>query len=364
MKHRKYLWLWVILVVLIGWFLFDWAKYKRNLQTKNNATNIAVAPTNAIRLQSPVTNSASNRSTIAATKINESGATEIAQKYRQGLISKEQAIQEFLLEKNKQSQDFYGKVIDQDGQPLANVSVVGKLVLNAGTYGGVNVQEYSTATDSGGLFQFIGLHGAGLGITISKPGYDNEWKNEIYKSPIGDRTRPTDRAIYRMWSTNIHEQLITGDKSFEIVPDGRPYFIDLTDGTISEHEIGDLKIWIEYTNQVVHGQLYDWSAGIEVINGGLWEVPQAAMNSGFIDQFTVPMYVAPTDGYVPSFGLKEQINVGQRGEIGNRYFYLLLNDGKEYGKMSINLFAPYNNRISGMIRLSYAVNPSGSRILR
>ena len=88
------------------------------------------------------------------------------------------------------------------------------------------------------------------------------------------------------------------------------------------------------------------------------------MNSSFIDQFTIPMYVAPEDGYVPSFEHSGQIKGGQRGEIGNRYFYLRLKDEKEYEKMSINLFAPYNNKIPGMIRLSYAINPSGSRILR
>jgi len=167
-----------------------------------------------------------------------------------------------------------------------------------------------------------------------------------------------------MWSTNIHETLITGNKSFEILPDGKPHFINLTDGTISEQEGGDLKVWIRYTNQVVRGQLYDWSAGIEVIKGGLLEVPQAAMNSGFIDEFTIPMFVAPENGYIPSFQHEGQIKGGQSGEIGNRYFYLLLNNGKEYGKMGINLFAPYGRLHPGLIRLSYAINPSGSRILR
>ena len=45
-------------------------------------------------------------------------------------------------------------------------------------------------------------------------------------------------------------------------------------------------------------------------------------------------------------------------------FYLLLRNGREYGRMSINLFAPYGRLHPGLIRLSYAINPSGSRILR
>lgn len=123
-----------------------------------------------------------------------------------------------------------------------------------------------------------------------------------------------------MWSTNIHEKLITGDNSFEIVPDGKLHFINLTDGTISEHESGDLKVWIQHTNQVVQGQLYDWSAGIEAVDGGLLEVPQAAINSGFFGEPPFAMYSAPIDGYIPSFSLKSQIKGGQSGEIGNHFF--------------------------------------------
>jgi len=155
-----------------------------------------------------------------------------------------------------------------------------------------------------------------------------------------------------MWSTNIHEQLITGNKSFEIVPDGRPYFINLADDTISESEGGELKVWIQYTNQPVRGQIYDWSAEIDVINGGLLES----------DSYS--MFSAPADGYVPSFVWKNQIKGGQRGSIGERRFYLKLKDGQEFGQMSIGLYAPFNNQTPGLIRLSYGINPSGSRILR
>jgi hypothetical protein len=289
---------------------------------------------------------------------------EINSSYRSGGMDKGVAMVETILLENYKPQDFYGKVIDQDGKPLGDVSANAEITLNDGSYGGINRKKYSTSTDSNGLFEFTGLHGAGLGVMISKPGYENEWRNDAYKGPDGGRSTPTDRTIYRMWSTNIHEALITGTQKFEIQPDGKPHFINLTDGTISDQEGGDLKVWIQYTNHVVQGQLYDWSAGIEVIKGGLLEVSQAAMNSGFLDDFTIPMYVAPENGYVSSFQHGGQIKGGQRGEIGNRYFYLLLNGGKEYGKMGVNLFAPYNNKIPGMIRLSYAINPSGSRILR
>jgi hypothetical protein len=263
--------------------------------------------------------------------------------------------------------NFFGRVIDQDNNPIAGAKIVM----------GVRHNEYSPLvgvsssnpkkeilTDADGRFDWTDSKVTGdiLGVgSITKDGYEAEPGQYSCGAGGGNYNNP---VIFKMWSTNIHEQLITGNKSFEIVPDGRPYFINLMDGTISEHESGDLKVWVQYTNQVVQGQLYDWSAGIEVANGGLWEVPQTAINSGFLEDPPFAMYSAPTDGYIPSFGLKSQIKGGQSGEIGNRYFYLLLKDGKEYGKMSINLFAPYGNLHPGLIRLSYAINPSGSRILR
>ena len=76
------------------------------------------------------------------------------------------------------------------------------------------------------------------------------------------------------------------------------------------------------------------------------------------------MYVAPVEGYVPAFQFQQQIKGGQRGTTGPRRFYLRLNSGQEYGRAAIGLFAPYNNQIAGLVRIQYAVNPSGSRILR
>jgi hypothetical protein len=76
------------------------------------------------------------------------------------------------------------------------------------------------------------------------------------------------------------------------------------------------------------------------------------------------MFTAPADGYVPTFSLQQQIRDGQRGSIGDKKFYIMLNNGKIFGRIQIDLIAPYNMGIPGLIRLSYAINPDGSRILR
>ena len=265
---------------------------------------------------------------------------------------------------------FYGMVIDQDSNALAGVSV--SLSVRHNVYvtpGSLEAMKYAAfshdelqkvlspsiqvTTDAGGRFQWddAGVTGDVLGVgAITKDSYEAEPGQYSCGAGSGNYDNP---VIFKMWSTNIHEQLIAGEKKFPIVSDGRPYVIDLAKGTIAESGAGDLKVWVKYPSQVTRGQLYDWSSEVDVINGGLLEEPLGSV-----------MYSAPTDGYVPSFQLRQQIKGGQSGETGSRQFYIRLNNGQEYGRITIDLYAPYNDQYPGMVRLSYAINPSGSRSLR
>jgi len=266
-----------------------------------------------------------------------------------------ESIRQYLLSQNVPV-EFYGKVIDQDGNPLASAEVKGevlhvKVIVPAPWGDQDEIIPIDKKTGSDGRFEINGVSGRSFELeAIQKDAYEVEPAKRSYGTTGGSFESP---VIFKMWSTNIHEKLITGGKSFDIVPDGKPYFINLTEDTISKSGEGDLKVWILYTNQPVSGQLYDWSAEIDVINGGLLEEPLGSA-----------MYEAPADGYVPAFQLQGQIKGGQRGDIGERQFYIKLKNGQEYGQMSIGLYAPFNDQTPGLVRLSYAINPSGSRILR
>jgi len=258
--------------------------------------------------------------------------------------------------------DFYGQVIDQDSNPVPDVKInvsIYQMSISPSTNSaypkdfGVsnNIARLEKETGADGRFEINGETGYNVNFdSIQKAGYEVEPGANSFGSSSGSIENP---VIFKMWSTNIHEQLITGDKKFQIVPDGRPYFINLTDGTISESGEGDLKVWIKYPAQVTSGQLYDWSCEIDLENGGLLEEPLGTA-----------LYMAPADGYAPSFQLQQQIKGGQYGSIGERHFYVMLKNGKEYGQIAIDLYAPYTDQVPGLIRLSYAINTSGSRILR
>lgn len=148
--------------------------------------------------------------------------------------------------------------------------------------------------------------------------------------------------------------MITGEKKFHVVPDGRLYGIDLINGTITESGEGDLKVWIKRPEQVSFGQKYDWSSKIEIVNGGLLQETDTSSS----------MFSAPVDGYVDVFQFEQKVGSGWGDSTGTKRFFVQLRNGQVYGRISIELYAHYNNQIPGLIRLSYAINPSGSRILR
>jgi hypothetical protein len=251
---------------------------------------------------------------------------------------------------------FYGKVVDQDGKALPRAQVVLRLQQVHFDPRYVATAEYARSeltTDTDGNFSLTGVTGRGVSVvSLTKPGYELEPNvNRDYGAISGSLEAP---MVFRMWDTNIHEKLITGEKKFHIEPDGRTYSIDLIKGTISDTGEGDLKVWVKYVAHPVHGQTNDWSCKIEVVNGGLLEESRSDAS----------MYSAPTNGYVPAFELTQRIKGGQHGSIGKRHFYVMLRNGQEYGRITIELHAPFNTDIGGLIRLEYAVNPSGLRVLK
>lgn len=337
------------IVVLLALVLWLWLRHSMAIAPSTQATAIG-QPTNSVMNNAGITSQgASNTQTSAASPTNVQSSVannvRVPAGFEQHVESKNSPI------------EFFGQVIDQDSNALSGVDVSIAVRHWYVPLPGVMDEEgksihLEATSDAAGRFEISGATGDAFDLeSMTKAGYEVELTRRGFGPSEGSFADP---VIFKMWSTNIHEQLIRGENKFKIVPDGRPYFIDLTTDTINESGEGDLKVWIQYTNQVVRGQLYDWSAGIEAIDGGLLEEGVGSA-----------MYEAPTDGYLPAFQLRGQIKGGQYGRTGERKFYLSLKGGQEYGQMSIDLIAPYNDQIPpGLVRLSYAINPSGSRVLR
>ena len=253
---------------------------------------------------------------------------------------------------------FYGLVVDQDSNTLQNVVVdlaveeLYRLPFLAGAIGTTTRVQRETGAD--GRFEVSGLKGHFVTVRgLTRDGYEPEVIQRHYGEYGAQSTSPDKPAVFRLWSTSLHEALVTGQKGFVVVPDGRRYAIDLLKGTMAEGQEGDLVAWIKRPESVRRGQRYDWSCEVTVPGGGLQEGSAYAMST------------APESGYTNVFAYREEATVNGWGPgTGDKRFYVRLRNGRMYGRIVIGLDADYHGKQPAMISLSYAVNPSGSRLLR
>ncbi|HKW28520.1 MAG TPA: hypothetical protein VJT54_04230 [Verrucomicrobiae bacterium] len=345
MRPKVLLFIGSVIALVLALLIF-WQQRQSDTSPKNEAQNGQVAP--AIS-NVPAILKETNNSPYANVSSSASQLSVVNDR------TKTNKIREFMESQNKPI-EFYGQVVDQDGRPLAGASVKGEAlhvkVIAPTAWGDEDqVIPIEKETDPMGRFEIQGISGRAVELeSVQKNGYEAEPVKRAWGTTEGTFEIP---VIFKMWSTNIHEQLITGEKKFSIIPDGRLYVIDLTKGAIAEFGTGDLKVWIKRPEQVTYGQRYDWSCEVDVVNGGLIEEPVGSV-----------MYVAPTEGYVSSFQFEQKIDSGWGDSTGAKPFYVILNNGREYARITIELYAYYNDQIPGLIRLSYAINPSGSRILK
>ena len=250
------------------------------------------------------------------------------------------------LQKNTKSQDFYGKVIDQYGNPIENVTVIGYLRLNDESFG-VQVTKLTTTTDNNGLFEFTGLHGASIGAYLNKEGYKIGDRGEGYKEPAGEKPSPNDRATYTMWKLRGAEPLVKSGINAKIPHDDSPATFDIATG--KESSDGDLRVTlIRSPLEVRRGKdKFDWILKIEMPHGGL-----------IVDDDAYD-YWAPETGYQPSFDFNESSNNVPWHSSLNQKFYIKTSQGK-YGRMQFGIFSALT---PARIEVSFTINPSGSQNL-
>ena len=339
--HKKTLFytLLAIICIISGWLLFQ---FHSKPQGDNNATPEPAAKQSN---KSAVEN-------VATLKQVSSNAQLQAVSVNKPLPNSVERIQRALESKNIPIQ-FYGMVIDQNSNALSGVKVNvsirhWELSENAES----TVIRIERKTDAKGRFEINGATGDGFDIaSIQKDGYELEPGQRSYGAVGGSFDSP---VIFKMWNTNIHERLISAEKKFDIVPDGRPYIIDFTAGTIAESGVGDLKAWIKRSNNLI-GRNYDWSFWVQAVDGGLVEE---------LNQYDA-MFLAPETDYTNIFsGNFPATNQDWGDSMFRKRFFIKARNGQIYGRMEIEVFSSYGNTGQGRLMVNYTVNPSGSHILR
>lgn len=273
-----------------------------------------------------------------------SGRTMIdAQKLKQ-----EPGALEKLIEARNRPIDFYGQTVDQDGNPLSGVQI--KIIVPYLTIDGKSIRE-DRVSDSGGLFDIHDVAGDAVDIeNMRKDGYTLEPMQSGFGPVCG---APGNPMVFKLWRNDIKELLITGQKSFPIEPNGTSYVINFSTGTISQLGVGDGDFECRLNMlPLIGGKYPHWSCEFQTVNGGLAEETNAS----------AAMYLAPTSGYSNQFSFAISPTNPWTHESGTLRFYLRLKNGKEYGRVSIDI--ALWTRKSHTLHVEYAINPKNSRILR
>jgi len=247
--------------------------------------------------------------------------------------------------------DYYGKVIDQYGEPVVGVSLDAKIayypfIPNGNFY--PSYRHQTLKTDAEGKFSIVGEKGSGIfishfsnseyefwspklsGFTFSRVGIEGLKK-------VGDPDKP---VIYPAWKKSEAEPLSDGDYSH----------FSQTSGFFEPINIRGLStgLFVKFDLDP-NGRPYkpeNWKISIKANDGGIVE----SNNEIF-------MYIAPESGYKPVWS-KAYVK-GSKGftDEDTKKFYF--RSGNNYGRLEINYVAYYRKGVTGNLRIKYGFNRKG-----
>ncbi|MDD5201252.1 MAG: hypothetical protein PHC88_15785 [Terrimicrobiaceae bacterium] len=248
--------------------------------------------------------------------------------------------------------NFYGKVIDQTGQPVqgAKVRFQWTDMSAAGT------TEKITESDARGMFSLANQRGKRLGVYVSKEGYHamHEGKGSFEYAAFSDpeyiEPDLNNPVIFQLLKKIEAEPLIVGD-ALKVLSYDRAYYYDLKRGILGRqppNEAG-LKFTFE-RNQTAQGQHFDWSWKVEGVNAALQVTS---------DEFP---QLAPSEGYVPSWETGQKADAKTFRIQAQVRLYLRSNDNR-YGRVDLELTHPNTREYGPILNAKSYFNPSGSRNL-
>ncbi len=256
---------------------------------------------------------------------------------------------------------FFGRVVDQHGNPIPGVKV-GLSVRYMKDFGpalGINdtFDHPKLTSDADGRFALLGAVGAFLTVeSLEKPGYEPSakafqqaywyWRDQDAYQPD-----PGQPETFQMWKLAGAEKLIRNAVGNGLSVSGSSTHFDLIEGKIVESG-GDITArLIRKPEQIQWGQRnYEWT--IEII----------ANNGGILQSADEQMYRAPETGYQDKLVIHMPANERDWTDSVNLKFYITLRSGRYFGRVEV-LGMVGSARPVTPFRLTTWINPSGSRNL-
>jgi len=258
---------------------------------------------------------------------------------------------------NQQQQDavvntpfsFYGKVVDQTGQPIGGATATVTLWGEAGS--GKASSKRNILSGADGMFSLKDVRAVSIEVVVTKEGY----RTLPAKTPPGgwglnlqNRSFPsaTDPAVFPLQKIGIAEPLVvfhTG--GMDVSQDGAVAAFDLTSGHKRKDFTGGVQVqtWVD-AHDPKSQQPYHWKFSVTVPGGGL---------QLRTDDY---QFVAPSSGYQAADVVDMTPGNGSWSDVNERNYFIKTADGK-YGRIRLSVNAHGSFSIEGYL------NPSGSQNL-
>lgn len=242
---------------------------------------------------------------------------------------------------------FHGKVVDQNGNPVAYANI-GYGVADKFDASGSN---YTGQADGEGLFEISGIHGAVLTVTARKEGYYqiHNVSNQSFAYGIGSDSytklppAKDNPAVFVLQKGGKTEPLVhVSSRQIDVPMAGQPLKIDLATGRSGGGSL-EVQSWLGNVDQ----RPFDWRFRLSVSGGGLIERDS---------QFA---FEAPIDGYQSVLEVTMSASAEKWSGDVNKSYFARLPDNR-YARFSINFYPGDRN----FVVLESYVNPKiGSRNL-
>lgn len=256
--------------------------------------------------------------------------------------------------------NFYGKVVDQNGAPVAGVEVKAAVRLVKEPLPGIIGDGFDylvASTASDGTFAFLNRTGEFFGIDkIQKEGYlvsatVHEKTYYYYASDeMKYRPNPSVPEVFKIWKQMGAEELIEKNLKYKLTTEGRSYGLDLLNGAQAKaYAIADIRVSMTAPSVIKPHVKYDWNFVLEAAEGGLIETS---------DDY---MYLAPVDGYVSRIQVSFNASDANWSDNFRKRFYVMSRNGSVYARIEILVGVALNGH--GYLHIESASNPNSSRNL-
>jgi hypothetical protein len=254
---------------------------------------------------------------------------------------------------NKTPIEFYGKVVDQNGQPVAGATAD----LQWTGIQGEALDKATKITGTDGRFVLSGVEGKLLSVWVHKDGcvgkmeVQGDYDFADFSAPnfyLPDSNNP---IVFRVWKLGNSEPMFKNHAYGDLTVDGKLFWLDVKNGRFGD--VGDVAFSV-FRHNLEKGRESGYTLTVQAAPGGGMTV-----SSG--EEF---MFQAPAGGYQTAIRI-EQAAMRNGSDMGfkvtqNLRFYMRTADGKY---MAVSAEVGQSGFPKADVSALIFYNPSGSRNL-